>query len=124
MIDYLQLMPIEGAGFNENIGTGKITRALKNLARELNCPVILLSQLSRTVESRNDKRPIMSDLRNSGSIEQDADQVLMLYRDEYYNPDTPDRGIAEVLIRKNRNGPTGMAKVVFDTERTQFNNLI
>jgi replicative DNA helicase len=124
MIDYLQLMPIEGAGFNENVGTGKITRALKNLARELNCPVILLSQLSRTVESRNDKRPMMSDLRNSGSIEQDADQVIMLYRDEYYNPDTPDKGVAEILIRKNRNGPTGTAKVVFDGERTQFNNLI
>jgi len=121
LIDYLQLM--EGASDNRVQELSRITRQLKGLARSLNVPVITLSQLSRGVESRNNKRPMMSDLRESGSIEQDSDLILMLYRDEYYNPDTPDRNIAEVIITKHRNGPTGVVKLLFDSHLTRFRNL-
>ncbi|MDJ1185553.1 replicative DNA helicase [Roseofilum casamattae] len=121
LLDYLQLM--EGGSDNRVQELSKITRQLKGLARELNVPVIALSQLSRSVESRTNKRPMMSDLRESGSIEQDADLVIMLYRDEYYNPDTTDRAIAEVIITKHRNGPTGVVKLIFDPEFTRFRNL-
>ncbi|WP_315791966.1 replicative DNA helicase [Fischerella sp. JS2] len=121
IIDYLQLM--EGAGDNRVQELSRITRSIKGLARELSVPVIALSQLSRGVEARTNKRPMMSDLRESGSIEQDADLVIMLYRDEYYNPDTPDRGIAEVNITKHRNGPTGTIKLLFDPQFTKFKNL-
>ncbi|BAZ07114.1 replicative DNA helicase [Calothrix sp. NIES-3974] len=121
LIDYLQLM--EGAGDNRVQELSKITRNLKGLARELNVPVIALSQLSRGVEARTNKRPMLSDLRESGSIEQDADLVMMLYRDDYYNPDTPDRGIAEVIIAKHRHGPTGTVKLLFDPQFTKFKNL-
>jgi replicative DNA helicase len=121
LLDYLQLM--EGGGDNRVQELSKITRSLKGLARELNVPIIALSQLSRGVEARTNKRPMMSDLRESGSIEQDADIVIMLYRDEYYTPDTPDRGIAEVIITKHRNGPTGTVKLLFDPQFTQFRNL-
>jgi replicative DNA helicase len=121
IIDYLQLM--EGAGDNRVQELSKITRSIKGLARELGAPVIALSQLSRGVEARTNKRPMLSDLRESGSIEQDADLVIMLYRDEYYNPDTPDRGIAEVIISKHRNGPTGVVKLLFDPQFTKFKNL-
>ena len=121
LLDYLQLM--EGSGDNRVQELSKITRSLKGLARELNVPIIALSQLSRGVEARTNKRPMMSDLRESGSIEQDADIVIMLYRDEYYNNDTPDRGIAEVIITKHRNGPTGTVKLLFDPQFTRFRNL-
>ncbi|MCX7596151.1 MAG: replicative DNA helicase [Fischerella sp.] len=121
VIDYLQLM--EGAGDNRVQELSRITRSIKGLARELSVPVIALSQLSRGVEARTNKRPMLSDLRESGSIEQDADLVIMLYRDEYYNPDTPDRGIAEINIAKHRNGPTGTIKLLFDPQFTKFKNL-
>ena len=96
---------------------------LPHLARELNVPAIALSQLSRGVESRTNKRPMLSDLRESGSIEQDADLVLMIYRDEYYNPETPDRGITEVIVTKHRNGPVGTVKLLFEPQFTRFRNL-
>ncbi|WP_309739165.1 replicative DNA helicase [Chamaesiphon sp. OTE_20_metabat_361] len=121
MIDYLQLM--EGSSENRVQEISKITRGLKGLARELQVPLIALSQLSRGVEARNNKRPMMSDLRESGSIEQDADLIIMLYRDAYYNPDTPDRDITELIITKHRNGPTGVVKLVFDPALTKFKNL-
>lgn len=122
LIDYLQLM--EGGGSDNRVQElSKITRSLKGLAREMNAPVIALSQLSRSVEQRNNKRPMMSDLRESGSIEQDADLIMMLYRDSYYNPDSPDRNVAEVIIVKHRNGPTGTIKLLFQPELTKFENL-
>lgn len=122
LIDYLQLM--EGSGGDNRVQElSKVTRSLKALARELNVPVMALSQLSRGVESRTNKRPMMSDLRESGSIEQDADLIIMLYRDEYYNPDTPDRGIAEIILTKHRNGPVGTVKVLFEPMFTRFRNL-
>lgn len=122
LLDYLQLM--EGSGSDNRVQElSKMTRSLKGLARELNVPIIALSQLSRGVEQRNNKRPMLSDLRESGSIEQDADLVVMLYRDEYYNPDTPERGVAEAIIVKHRNGPVGTVKLVFQGEFTKFENL-
>ena len=115
IIDYLQLM--NGSGYGKSGGENRVTvvseisRALKIMAKELNVPVICLSQLSRAVESRTDKRPIMSDLRESGAIEQDADAILFLYRDEYYNPNTEEKGVAECIVAKNRHGETGTVKM-------------
>jgi replicative DNA helicase len=123
VIDYIQLMT--SAKENENRATeiSEISRSIKALAKELECPVIALSQLSRKVEERNDKRPLMSDLRESGAIEQDADLILMMYREEYYKPDTQDKGIAEVIVGKHRNGPTGTVKLTFLGEYTKFQNF-
>jgi replicative DNA helicase len=122
MIDYLQLM--EGSNSDNRVQElSKITRSLKGLARELDVPVIALSQLSRGVEQRTNKRPMLSDLRESGSIEQDADLVIMLYRDSYYNPDSPERDLAEVNVAKHRNGPTGTIKLIFQPDLTRFLNL-
>ena len=122
VIDYLQLM--EGTTPDNRVQElSRITRGLKGMARELNVPVIALSQLSRGVESRTNKRPLLSDLRESGSIEQDADLVCMIYRDEYYNPETEDKGIAEIIITKNRNGPTNNVKLLFEPQYTRFRNI-
>lgn len=121
IVDYLQLM--DGPGDTETTKLSNISRALKALPRQQNSHLIALSQLSRAVEARQDKRPIMSDLRGSGALEQDADLITFIYRDEYYNPNTPDRGIAEIITAKNRNGPIGTAKLLFEPEYTRFSNL-
>ena len=123
MIDYLQLMSGSGKTESRQQEISDISRALKSLARELNIPVIALSQLSRAVEKRDDRRPMLSDLRESGAIEQDADVVMFLYRDDYYNKDTKDKGISEVIIAKQRNGPIGTVKLAWLPEYTKFANL-
>lgn len=122
-IDYLQLIKYQGREINKSAQVGEITADMKNLGKELGVPVILLSQLNRKVEDRQDKRPLMSDLRESGAVEQDADVIAMLYRDEYYNPDSTDKGVAEALIRKNRNGAVGTVGLAFEKEYVRFSNL-
>jgi replicative DNA helicase len=123
LVDYLQLMSSSSKSESRQQEISEISRSLKALAREMNCPVLALSQLSRAPEARSDHRPILSDLRESGAIEQDADVVMFLYRDEYYFPDTEEKNIGEVNIAKQRNGPTGLVKLVWLGQFTKFVNL-
>jgi replicative DNA helicase len=125
VIDYLQLMTGSGKAASENRATeiSEISRSLKAMAKEMNIPVIALSQLNRSLESRPNKRPIMSDLRESGAIEQDADIIVFIYRDEIYNEESPDRGVAEIILGKQRHGSIGTVKIAFQGEYTRFENL-
>ena len=123
IVDYLQLMSAASEGENRATEISEISRGLKALAKELQVPVIALSQLNRSVEQRTNRRPVMSDLRESGAIEQDADLILALYREEVYDKDTPEKGIAEIIVLKQRNGPIGEVKVRFGGEFTRFDNL-
>ena len=124
IIDYLQLMSGSGkAGSSRQQEVSDISRSLKALARELNVPVIALSQLSRAVEQRDDKRPMLSDLRESGAIEQDADVVMFIYRDDYYNKESEKKNIAEIIVAKQRNGPVGTVELAWRPQYTQFGNL-
>jgi len=124
IVDYLQLMQVPGNKENRATEISEISRSLKALAKELSVPVIALSQLNRSVEQRTDKKPVMSDLRESGAIEQDADLIMMIYREEVYDPNTTRKGIADVIITKQRNGPTGEVHLTFLGEFTKFENLI
>jgi replicative DNA helicase len=124
VVDYLQLMTGRGRVENRQVEVSEISRGLKILARELKVPVVALSQLSRALEARQDKRPMLADLRESGSIEQDSDVVLFIYRDEVYNPESADsQGTAEILVAKHRNGPTGLTRLAFIGHHARFDNM-
>jgi len=123
MVDYMQLMQVTGVSEGRSQEISEISRSMKAIAKEFSCPIIALSQLNRSLEQRPNKRPVMSDLRESGAIEQDADIIAFIYRDEVYNEDTPDKGIAEIITGKHRNGPIGTDRLAFVGKYTRFENL-
>ncbi|MEO6989627.1 MAG: DnaB-like helicase C-terminal domain-containing protein, partial [Aquihabitans sp.] len=123
VVDYIQLMSGNSRAENRQTEVAEISRGLKVLAREMKCPVVALAQLNRGLEQRADKRPLLSDLRESGSLEQDADIVTFLYRDEQYNPESADVGTAEILVAKHRAGPTGVVRLAFLSHYTKFANM-
>ena len=123
MIDYLQLMQIPGFSEGRTNEISEISRSLKAIAKEFQVPVVALSQLNRSLEQRPNKRPVNSDLRESGAIEQDADVIMFIYRDEVYNPDTEYKGVGEIIIGKQRNGPIGSVRLAFVGQYTRFENL-
>ncbi|MEM1155625.1 MAG: replicative DNA helicase [Pseudomonadota bacterium] len=123
MVDYLQLMQVAGSSEGRTAEISEISRSLKAIAKEFNCPMVALSQLNRSLEQRPNKRPVNSDLRESGAIEQDADVIMFIYRDEVYNEESPDKGIAEIIIGKQRNGPIGICRLAFMGQFTRFENL-
>jgi replicative DNA helicase len=123
VVDYLQLMQVAGTKENRATEISEISRSLKALAKELKVPVIAVSQLNRGVEQRTEKKPVMSDLRESGALEQDADVILLIYREEQYEPNTTRKGIADIIVAKQRNGPTGEVQLTFLGQYTKFENF-